>query len=244
MGLPLCWTELCTFVCPCQRLRRCLTPPYQNKPRTLLQVLPSLHGRLAVMDALLLLAEVAEGTGQLVDKLLSLLHSAKGSGAALPVRDAPSGPQQQQPAGDTGPMINQLLHSCMRLLQGALRDVLSLWADLPVHYFTDGSRVHPDDGDDHDSVGRSPQLILQDQMLEVSRALLSAGRASQKAALQAGRRDHCPHGPQNLAAVRTDLRPVPSILLVAGASSGAVSWLGDLHDLLPTCPQGWGSRGR
>ena len=127
------------------------------------------------MDGLLLLAEVAEGLGQLIDTLLSLRSA--GMPAVPPARGAPS---HQQPVGDTVPVMTQLLRSCMRLLHGALHDVLGLWADLPALYFTDGSRVRPDG----DAVGRSPQLRLQSCMLEVSRALLRAGRASQKAALQ------------------------------------------------------------
>ena len=122
------------------------------------------------MDGLLLLAEVAEGLGQLIDALL-------GFRAVPPAGGAPS---DQQPVGDTGPMISQVLCSCMRLLHGAFHGVLGLWADLPVRYFTEGSRVRRDG----DAVGRSPQRLLQGCMLEVSRALLRAGRASQKAALQ------------------------------------------------------------
>ena len=121
------------------------------------------------MDGLLLLVEVAEGLGQLIDALLGFRAMPPAGGA----------PSDQQPVGDTGPMISQVLCSCMCLLHGAMRDVLGLWADLPAH-FPEGSSVRRD-GDD---AGRSPQLLLQGHMLEISRALLSAGRASQKAAFQ------------------------------------------------------------
>ncbi len=119
------------------------------------------------MDAVLLLAEVAEGTAQLIETLLGL-RSGKGS-VALPAPAAAGRVHQQRqrklPEGDAGPRSLQLLCSSMRLLLKAVQGVLRLWSDLPSYYLRESSRVDPRDGK-----GGSPLQLLEGCMLQVLRS--------------------------------------------------------------------------